>query len=168
MTSELRILTDDPSDVSALQSLLERAPVYHVRVTGSPATPTAAEELLHDLPPDGDPADKFVYGVYVNGALVGCVDVARGYPGPDFAFIGLLLIDESLRGLGIGRSACGLIEREALSWGVSTLRLAVLETNAEVVPFWEKMGFALTGERLTYVSGSVESHVLLMDKHIES
>lgn len=166
MISELRILKDDPSDVSALQRLLERAPVYHERVTGSPAAADAAEELLRDLPPGGDPEDKFVYGVYTDGELVGCVDIARGYPGPDFAFVGLLLIDESLRGLGVGRAAYELVERVALTWHVSTLRLAVLETNADVVPFWEAMGFALTGERLPYVSGAVESHVLLMEKQI--
>lgn len=48
---------------------------------------------------------------------------------------------------------------------VARIRLAVVDTNARVAtPFWERMGFAPTGEQKPYRYDKLESTVRLMEK----
>lgn len=163
---ELRHLGGESTEVSDLQRVLEDAPAYHMRVTGAPAGVDAAEELLRELPDGWTADDKFVYGIYLSGRMVGCVDILRGYPDGDCAFIGLLLVGETWQAEGVGRAAYEKSEAIMRTWGVGRIRLAVLETNGAVVRYWKKMGFALTGERLPYSFGAVESHVLFLEKQL--
>ena len=93
MPVDLRLLSGGPEEMAALQQVLEGAPTYAERVTGHPPGPADAQSLMTILPPDIDYADKFVWGVMLDGEMVGCADVIRGWPSVDTAHIGLLVLE---------------------------------------------------------------------------
>jgi hypothetical protein len=78
----------------ALQRVIGAAPGFALAVTGLPPGPADAQNTFTALPEGKSEDDKFVYGVYLDGQMIGCADVVRGYPDPSTAFIGLLLISE--------------------------------------------------------------------------
>ncbi len=163
----LRLLGGGRAEMTELQRVLEGAPDYARRVTGLPPGPDDARSTRSMLPPGKGDEDKFVYGVFLGGAMVGCADVVRGWPDAGTAMIGLLLVDEAHQGQGIGGRALSALEREIGGWaGCRRIRIAVVLTNAEVIPFWERMGFAATGERKPYRHGSVESEAVILEKAI--
>ena len=90
----------------------------------------------------------------------------RGWPRTDTAHIGLLLVAERHQRRGYGRAAYDAIEQEAHGWGAKRMRIGVVRTNEEVLPFWEKLGFAPTGEVKPYRYGPVVSEVLILEKGI--
>jgi GNAT superfamily N-acetyltransferase len=156
------------ADRQVLQRVLESAPDYAIRVTGAPPAPGAADSLLASLPEGKTYRDKFVFSLHVGNQVVGCADVLRGYPVPEKATIGLLLIAEPYQGHGLGAAAYAALESRIRDWGCQIIRLAVVATNDQVRGFWEKAGFQPTGERRAYNARSVQSELLVMEKRLAS
>ena len=98
-------------DEAALQALLESDPDYTVRVTGYPPGPSDALSLLMMRPESVPESRKVVLGVFDGADLVAVVDLLRGYPGPEFVFIGLLLVQRSRQGQGVGAEAMTAVEK---------------------------------------------------------
>lgn len=162
---ELRCLVGEPEEMADLRRVLERTPTYAHLVTGVPPGRADAESLCSILPEGRNYEDKFVYGVYADEEMVGCADIIRGYPALGTAYIGLLLIREDRQGSGIGRVAFEGIEQVIRSWGdCMTIRIAVVQTNDRVIPFWTKMGFLPTGETEPYSYGAVNSEAIILTK----
>ena len=125
MSVDLRLISGEPEEMAALQQVLESAPTYAGRVTRHPPGPADTQNLMTILPPDNDYADKFMWGIMLDGEMVGCADMIRGWPSADTAHIGLLLLDEAHVGRGLGRGAYEAIEAQVRRWPqVHTLRLA--------------------------------------------
>ncbi|WP_207556084.1 hypothetical protein [Intrasporangium flavum] len=142
MTRSVRGL-DRPGDDDLLQALLETDPGYAERVTGYPPGPSDGYSTLTVVPPDFDPADKHVLGLFDGERLVAAADVLHGYPGTGTAFVGLLIVD-------------------------GTLRLAVVDTNAEVAaPFWERLGYRPTGETRPWAYDTLESTSRLWERPLD-
>lgn len=150
--------------MAALQRVLEDAPRYVERVTGAPPGSADAQSTYTVLPEGKGYDDKFVYGIYEGDEMIGCADVIRGWQRPDTAHIGLLLIAEPYQRRGHGRAAYQAIEREIAGWGAKRVRIGVVGTNEDVLPFWRKLGFTPTGEVKPYRYGPVESHVTILEK----
>lgn len=157
---------DDSSEwVAPLKELLLRVPSYHRLIYGRQATDDDALKILRDLPPGKTHGDKFVFGVMVEEALIGCADVIRGFPDSHTAFLGLLLIDETQQRQGIGSAVYRRLEQSIASWrGVTRIRLAVVGTNSSVVPFWESCGFQRTGEKSIFSTDGVDLECIMLDK----
>ena len=136
-----RMAADSPQDVEQLAGLLARAPAYSLIVEGRLPTPDDACECLTELPPGRTAQDKFFGGLWLDDALVGCLDLVRGYPDADIAYLGLLLFAESHQGRGLGPHALDLAAAMARSWACRRLRLAVIETNHRALRFWQRQGF---------------------------
>jgi RimJ/RimL family protein N-acetyltransferase len=163
----LKPLDPDPGQVEQLQRVLEGAPTYGRRVTGSLPPPTAALELLVTLPPGKEPADKSVYGLFFGEQMIGCADIVRGYPDVTTTTLGLLLLTEAYQGRGLGARAYRQLEDIVRSWArIQKIRLGVLLTNAAVLPFWLKMGFRPTGECRPYDNGQITSEVICLEKAV--
>jgi GNAT superfamily N-acetyltransferase len=152
--------------MAALQRVLEGAPRYAERITGAPPGPADAQSTYTILPEGKGYEDKFVYGIYEGGEMIGCADVIRDWPRAGTAHIGLLLIAERRQRQGHGRAAYQAIEREIASWGAKRVRIGVVGTNGDVLPFWRKLGFVPTGEVRPFRYGPVESHVTVLEKPI--
>jgi GNAT superfamily N-acetyltransferase len=168
MTVTLRPLRGELDEMADLQRVLEGAPTYFELTTGHPPGAAEAQSLFTVLPPEGlDYADKFDWGIVTEAGLVGCIDVLRGWPTADTAHLGLMLISEDHVGQGIGRAAFEALEHEVRRWpGITRLRAAVVATNAQVLPFWKRMGFTETGEVKPYVYDKLHSESIILAKHL--
>jgi ribosomal protein S18 acetylase RimI-like enzyme len=155
-----RLSTADAAD---LQALYERCSDYHEQHEGVPTPAGAAEEELAALPPDTPADDKFALGIYAHdGRMAGYLEMVRDYPSAGEWQIGLLMIDPSLRGAGLGSRAC----RAALEWmaarGARNVTLGVLEHAPDAERFWRRMGFEEV-RRQPYTSPSGrESRLIVM------
>jgi GNAT superfamily N-acetyltransferase len=163
---DLRLLTGQPCEMAGLQKALEGAPTYAERVTGHPPGASDAQRLFSALPSGLNHDSKYLYGFLVDGpAMVGCADVIRGWPTPSTALIGLLLLDEAYQGHGLGRCTYHLVEAKVRRWPeIDMLRTSVVRSNAAVLPFWRRMGFAETGEVQPYVYGEITSESVILAK----
>lgn len=163
----LNPLTLDPTDLARLQAVLVQTPGYYHRIQGAPAGPDEAHTTCTELPPGKTLDDKRVYGVSLGEELVGCVELILGYPTDEVVMLGLLLIAEPHQRKGLGRQACEAVEDLCRGWpGVHRVRIAVVETNAVVLPFWTRMGFTRTGENHSYTAGQVHSTVCVLEKDV--
>ena len=154
----IRQLRGESREMAELQRVLEGAPGYCQRVMGVPAGPAEAQSTYSALPE----------GKTYDDEMVGCADVIRGWPRADTSIIGLLLIAETHHGRGYGRAACAELEKTIGSWGAKRARAAVVRTNAQAIPFWERMGFEPTGEMKPYRYGAVVSEAIIFEKPIAS
>lgn len=94
MHTELRRL--QTSDAPALQRLFEQAPSYQAAVSNAPLSAQAGEEELVACPPSLPLSDKHLIGRWEQGELTAVIDLLRGYPNPDTAYLGLLLVGGTL------------------------------------------------------------------------
>jgi GNAT superfamily N-acetyltransferase len=136
-----RIDRRSSNDIARLQAVLEGAPGYSLAVEGKLPAPNAAIELLEALPPGKNHADKFVFEISHDVEAVGCIEMVRGYPEADIAFIGLLLFRESSQGRGLGPQVLHLAEAIGMGWQCRALRIAVIDTNPRAFEFWKREGF---------------------------
>jgi RimJ/RimL family protein N-acetyltransferase len=164
---ELRLLEGRADEMAELQGVVEAAPTYAQLVTGSPPGLADAQSMYSNLPEGKSYEDKFVFGVYSDGVMVGCIDLIRGFPDSITALVGLLLIAESVQGRGIGNRSYHLVENYIRAWGTCTkVRIGVVGTNKAVLRFWNKLGFMPTGEVKPYRYGSVVSKVFVLVKSL--
>jgi ribosomal protein S18 acetylase RimI-like enzyme len=158
-----------PEDLAEVQRLIESDPGYTERITGYPPGQADAESLLMGRPEGLSEDAKVVLGVWEGDQLVALVDLLRGYPTGHIGFIGLLEVHGDHQGRGVGAAAYRLVEDYVgTAWPeVRTLRLAVVDTNAEVAAgFWQRRGFELTGEEKPYKYDKLESVVRLYEKQL--
>ena len=161
----LRPIDGEPASMHALRRVLDASPRYAHLVTGVPPGPADAQSL-YTMVPDGKAYDdKFVLGIHDGDTMVGCIDLIRGYPDPQTAHIGLLLVDEAHQGRGVGRAAYCAMEELVRRWGsCSRIRLGVVRTNDRAAAFWPRLGFAATGEVKPYRYGAIVSEVVVYAK----
>jgi RimJ/RimL family protein N-acetyltransferase len=158
----LRLLRGAPAEMAALQCVLESAPDYFQRVTGSPPGGAEAQSTFTALPPHKNYEDKFVWGLYADEAMIGCADVVRGYPTREKAVIGLLLIGEPWQRRGLGRAFASLIEHAIGAWPeVARLRIGVVASNLGALAFWRELGYRETGEIRPAGAGFVREAIVM-------
>jgi len=167
MTGEedLYIKPLDETWIAEIQRVFEAAPNYSQKVEGRLPVPTAAKDALLSGPPNFDMRNKFGFGFFNRDRLIGYIDIAKGYPEEGISYLGLLLIDESMHGKGLGTKAFELIQDEVRKWNCSKIRLSVAETN-DVQGFWEKMGFKPTGRVLKPHQAEIVCDVIEMEKYL--
>ncbi len=155
------------TDAEALQRILEAAPTYSMRISGALPLSTDAEAVFVALPPGVEFANKFVFGIYLKDKLIGFIDLIRGYPDARVAMLGLLILSEKFQAQGLGRRAYRLIEDVVRGWdGMSTIRIGVVESNAQVRSFWERCGFVSTGVSKPYENGNIRSQTIVLEKSL--
>lgn len=134
---------DPVSDRAAVEDLFRRAADY-VELERGPADPAAlAEEFFTDAPPGIDPATSLRLGLFGPAGLIGKVDAAFGYPDPQDAYIGLMILDPAARGGGHGARLLRHVEAEARARGATRILIAALEANVQGRAFWRREGFVL-------------------------
>ena len=163
----LRLLSGEAREMRGLQRVLDDSPGHAERMTGAPPGAADAQSVFTVLPDGKGYDDKFVFGIEDGGAMVGCIDVIRGYPDDGTAHVGLLLIAEAHRNRGLGSAACAARERIVSGWpGCATVRLGVLRDNRRAHAFWTRLGFVASGEAKPYRCGPVRTETVLYVKSI--
>jgi ribosomal protein S18 acetylase RimI-like enzyme len=155
-----------PSDAPAVFGLYERCLDYFLLQDGEPATPDDADELFTDVPPTKRPEDQLVIGYRCGPALSGVAQLLTGHPGADDWYLGFLLLDPAIRGLGRGRRIYDAIERWSVEQGARRMLLCVLEENHRALRFWRSLGFepirtvaATTFKRKSHVRCELARHL---------
>jgi ribosomal protein S18 acetylase RimI-like enzyme len=137
----IRALTPE-TDTAALRDLFARAADYVMLETGQPPGDSQITGFFTGAPPGIDPATSLRLGMFLpGGQLVAIADLAFGYPNPDDAYIGLLLIDPNHRGKRLGQQMLGHVFASASTRKARRILIAVLEDNPKAQRFWQKMGF---------------------------
>ena len=157
------------ADAPAVQAVLESNPGYTERVSGRPPAPGDGLDVLLDGPPDLKPGQKHCFGAWLDGTLVGIVDLLERWPNQRTAHIGLLIVHGAHEGEGIGRALHEYALSQVRSWkGVDTLRLGIVETNAAAAePFWSKLSYRPSGRVVPFVEGPVKTSVAVWTRPLE-
>lgn len=92
-----------------------------------------------------DPA-QVLLTLFERRTPLGCVNVANR--GGGIAYLGLLCIEPGRQGDGLGRKLLAAAEDHARSvLGCSGIEMTVLEQRRELIAYYERRGWARTGER---------------------
>lgn len=130
-----------------LVELLLANPTYRLQTEHKVPDGRYAMDLLASLPAGARREQKYVWGIWHRGQLVGCLDVIRSWPEAHVLYIGFLMIDERWRRHGLASAVLKLLSERTGGWhGIRRWRLAVLASQEDALAFWRKMGFALTGQ----------------------
>lgn len=98
--------------------------------------------LFDGFPPGCAPENRLVLAAYDKEILVGLAQIARAYPTPDTAYIGLLLVNPAQRRRHHGCRIVEHLSQKARSWpGILRWQLSVLDTNINAISFWRHCGF---------------------------
>lgn len=80
------------------------------------------------------------------GELLGCVSITD--KGQGLAYLGMLTVDPVRQGGGLGRKLIAAAEAEAVArFGADRMEMTVIAQRAELIAWYERCGYALTGER---------------------
>jgi GNAT superfamily N-acetyltransferase len=163
---ELKILEGREGEVAEVQRVLEEAPNYCINISGGFPSSEEGEELFSAIAPGKEFQDKFVFGVYLDNYMIGCIDLCRGFPNESTVTLGLLLLSENHQRKGLGTKVYNKVEEIIKTWkNINKIRIGVLVTNIEVLPFWNKMGYTEVG-RKPYKHGSIDTEVITLEKPI--
>jgi GNAT superfamily N-acetyltransferase len=166
MTGGARVVLLDAAAAPQLDALSLRCADFMWLVEGRAPDPHEGREILTETPPDFPIADKFVLGVRRGDALIGVVDVLRGYPTADIWWIGLLLLSPEARGCGLGAEVVAALTHWAAGEGASSLQLGVQSQNEAGLRFWRREGFAHIDTRAQRNSGR-RNQVLVMERRLD-
>jgi ribosomal protein S18 acetylase RimI-like enzyme len=149
-----------------VQQILESAPTYTMNTEGVVSIDTDGRDTLTAIPPNCSIEQKHVLILKQRGAPVGVADLIQGYPDQETAFLGLMLLREDHQRRELGKSFYRMIEERVIQiLKCKKIRLAVVDSNP-VIPFWEKMGFKLTGDSKPHEGRNLKSVKRVMEKEL--
>ena len=136
------------ADVAALHALVTRA----YRGDAARLGWTHEADLLDGQRTDADAlsevvADpsKVILMAHHGGVLIGCVMLVR--QDDTSAYLGMLSVDPVRQAGGLGRLLLAAAETEAASrFGSSRIEMTVIRQRAELIAWYERRGYRLTGE----------------------
>lgn len=105
-------------------------------------------DVITEVPEGTSAEQKHLVGFYdkEDAKLVAVLDLIVGYPEKDDAYIGWFLVEAERQNAGIGSQIFADVRAAMKSQGYDSLSLSMAKENEEVVKFWQKQGFAFTGE----------------------
>ena len=86
--------------------------------------------------------DKYFLGLWQGGKLIALLDLIAGYPEPDTAWIGWLILDQSCQGRGLGSRLVEALLEGLSGAGFARVKLAYVQSNPQSRHFWQKNGFS--------------------------
>jgi ribosomal protein S18 acetylase RimI-like enzyme len=147
--------TAGPEDIAALDALVQSA----YRGDASREGWTTEADLLGGQRTDPEALASIIgadgSSIVVaedGGAIVGCCHIERR--GPGTAYLGLLAVSPGLQGRGVGREVVAEGERIARDeWGSARVRMTVIKQRSELIAWYERLGYARTGETAPFPYG---------------
>lgn len=141
----MRIRELFPSETALVAQFYREAPDYWLLAEGRVDAERQAQDFFTDAPPNCDPAQSDRLGLFVDQRLSGVAEVSYGFPEPNDAYLGLMILGPWAQGVGHGRSFLAHVETLARKRHAARLYLAVLDINPRGRAFWEREGFTDTG-----------------------
>lgn len=148
MHDTLAITTATPADAPALKALLEAA----YRGDSARQGWNHEADILDDERIGAEELDALLVDPAVTiltargaGALIGCVAVTR--KDARVGYLGMLCVLPTLQSGGLGRRLLDAAEDHARALGLAAMEMAVIDNRAELIAWYERRGYAFTGER---------------------
>jgi GNAT superfamily N-acetyltransferase len=104
---------------------------------GQRTDPDAVAEIV-------DSANGLILLAEERGALVACCQLEDR--GDGSAYFGMLSVRPGLQAGGIGRAIVAEAERRAAAFPASRMRMTVIRQRADLIAWYERRGYRLTGE----------------------
>jgi ribosomal protein S18 acetylase RimI-like enzyme len=154
-----------PADIPALHALVESA----YRGESSRAGWTTETDLLEGQRTDpedlaailADP-EQGVLTAWRGDDLIGCILIARR--GEGVGYFGMLSVSPTLQGGGLGRRLVGAAEAAmADRFGARRVRISVIPQRETLIGWYERLGYAATGETLPFPYGDTRFGLPLRD-----
>jgi ribosomal protein S18 acetylase RimI-like enzyme len=82
--------------------------------------------------------------------LVGCVNLEKH---DERCYLGMLTVDPSLQGKGVGRMILAEAEAFAQFWDCTKIYMTVIQSRTELIAWYERHGFRNTGETKPFPYG---------------
>lgn len=136
-----------PDEAPRVARFYAEAPDYWLLAEGRCEPERQAREFFTDCPPGCDPAQSHRLGLFMDDRLSGVAELSFGFPDPDDAYLGLMLLGPWAEGAGHGKAFLAHAEALARVRGARRLCLAVLDANPRGRAFWQREGFVPTGLR---------------------
>ncbi|WP_299907627.1 GNAT family N-acetyltransferase [uncultured Paracoccus sp.] len=136
---------DPAADLPLVAGFYAEAPDYWLLAEGVLPGPEKARDFFTDCPPGSDPAAAHRLGLFLDDRLSGLVELSFGFPEPEDAYLGLMILGPWAQGGGHGARALAHVEALARQAGCPRLYLGVLGRNPRGWAFWQREGFAATG-----------------------
>jgi GNAT superfamily N-acetyltransferase len=175
-TQALTFRLAGPADHAALKALVELA--YRGENARAGWTHEAdllegeridADELAHILA-SGSP--RLIVAAGEAGRLIGCVavtDLGAGASGVQSdihrAYLGMLCVDPTRQAGGLGRRL--IAQAEALArdtFGATAMEMTVIERRAELIAWYERCGYARTGEQRAFPIEDVDLPMAVLER----
>jgi GNAT superfamily N-acetyltransferase len=86
-----------------------------------------------------------------NEVLRACVALTAKHDG--LAYLGLLTVDPKRQAAGLGRLILAAAEEHAAAFGASRVEMTVIAQRSELIAWYERRGYALTGEQRPFPHG---------------
>ena len=141
----MRIRELFPTETALVAQFYREAPDYWHLAEGRCDPEAQAQDFFTDAPPNCDPAQSDRLGLFLNQRLSGVAELSYGFPEPNDAYLGLMILGPWAQGLGHGRAFLRQAEALARARHAARLYLAVLDVNPRGRAFWEREGFTGTG-----------------------
>ena len=137
----VRLWPMESADGPLLQELLDDLADFR-STFGEPGAADAVSTFLA-LPEGHGYEDKLLLGLWRNGSLAGALDCILGHPSERSWTVGLLVVADRHRGVGIGSSVLDWLEVTAAQRGCSTVRGTVRAANRTGLAFAEGRGYTV-------------------------
>lgn len=148
----------DQHDHDRLAALCRECTEFFELVEGMPGGAEVASNVLGPLPSNVTGGRKSVFGLERAGTLIGLLEILEGFPAPDIAYVGLLLLHPAARGTGLGTRVWAAVSPWLHTRGATTARVVVQHQNPSARRFWERQGFTVEAN-LVARAGRLESPV---------
>ena len=87
-----------------------------------------------------------------DGAVAACCELRHW--GRDVAYFGMFAVRPGLQGRGVGRALIREAERHAVErWQATVMRMTVIRQRTELIGWYERLGYAATGEVVPFPYG---------------
>jgi GNAT superfamily N-acetyltransferase len=141
-----RIVELGEVDLPALQALFERCAAFFQLVQGTPPRPDQAEHFFRrEVPAGAPPQHRTVFGLLDDeGRLVGAVDATRDHPVAGEWWLGTMVLEPTIRGVGLGAGFHAEILRWMRERGARGVQLCVQGDNPGALRFWAREGYEQT------------------------
>jgi GNAT superfamily N-acetyltransferase len=134
-------------EVALVARFYRDAPDYWLLAEGRCEPDQQAGQFFTDAPPGCDPVQSRHLGLFLNDRLSGVAELSFGFPEPQDAYLGLMVLGPWAQGRGCGKTFLAHAETLARNRAAMNLYLAVLDANPRGRAFWEREGFIATGLR---------------------
>jgi GNAT superfamily N-acetyltransferase len=122
------------------------------------------ERIFESLPPKKEYEDKWVFGLFKDDYLIGVIDVVKDYPVNSQWIIGLMIVDKTYRGNGLGATVHSALTNWAKTKGAESFRVGSIKKNLGGNRFWLAQGYEKIKEsEISFTNLTHKTNVMVLE-----